>query len=89
MTDGCITGIARIVSQGENWHTAKVAAFYSAKFNPMQQNYPFHEIKMMAGVETVLRHHDILQGVKFTWYTDYKGLIHILNRKNLLRRQAR
>lgn len=89
ITDGCVTGIAGVVSQGENWQNAKVAAFYSAKLNSAQQNYPVHEIEMLAGVETMLRHRDILQGVKFTWYTDHKGLIHLLNQKNLLGRQAR
>lgn len=44
---------------------------------------------MLAGVETMLRHRDILQGVKFTWYTDHKGLIHLLEQKNLSGRQAR
>lgn len=66
-----------------------MAAFYSAKLNPAQQNYPVHEIEMLAGVETMLRHVDLLQGVKFKWVTDHKGLIHLLNQKNLSGRQAR
>ena len=65
-----------------------VAVFYSAKLNLAQQNYPVYEIKMLAGVETMLRHCDILQGVKFRWYTDHKGLIHLLQQKNLSGRQA-
>jgi hypothetical protein len=44
---------------------------------------------MLAGVETMLRYRDILQGVRFRWYTDHKGLIHLLNQRNLSRRQAR
>ena len=63
--DGCITGIAGVISHGSDWKTAKVAAFFSAKLNLAQQNYPVHEIEMLAGVETMLRHWDILQGVKF------------------------
>ena len=31
--DGCVTGVAGIVSQGSDWKTAKVAAFSSAKLN--------------------------------------------------------
>ena len=89
ITDGCSTGISGLVSQGEDWKTAKIAAFYSAKLNPAQQNYPVHEIEMLAGIETMLRHADILQGVKFKWLTDHKGLIHLLNQKNLSGRQAR
>lgn len=64
VTDGCCTGIAGVVSQGEDWKTANVAAFFSAKLNPAQQNY--------------------LQGVKFRWYTDHKGLIHLLNQRDLV-----
>jgi hypothetical protein len=89
VTDGCSTGVAGLVSQGEDWKTAKVAAFYSAKLNPAQQNYPVHEIEMLAGVETMLRHRDILQGARFKWITDHKGLIHLLRQKNLSGRQAR
>jgi hypothetical protein len=89
ITDGCSTGISGLVSQGEDWKTAKVAAFYSAKLNAAQQNYPTHEIEMLAGIETMLRHADILQGVKFRWLTDHKGLIYLLNQKNLSGRQAR
>jgi hypothetical protein len=87
-TNGCGTGVAGVVSQGTDWHCANVVAFYPAKLNPAQQNYPVHEIEMLAGVETMLRHQDLLQGVKFKWYTDHKGLIHFLEQKNLLGWQA-
>ena len=89
VTDGCSTGISGLISQGDDWKTAKIAAFYSAKLNSAQQNYPTHEIEMFAGVETMLRHIDILQGVRFRWLTDHKGLIYLLNQKNLSGRQAR
>ena len=89
VTDSCSTGISGLVSQGDDWKTAKIAAFYSAKLNSAQQNYPTHEIEMLAGVETMLRHVDILQGVQFRWLTDHKGLIYLLNQKNLSGRQAR
>ncbi|KAJ3514053.1 hypothetical protein NLJ89_g2594 [Agrocybe chaxingu] len=89
VTDGCSTGVAGLISQGDDWRTAKIAAFYSAKLNSAQQNYPVHEIEMLAGIETMLRHRDLLQGAKFTWVTDHKGLIHLLHQKNLSGRQAR
>ena len=89
VTDGCATGVSGLVSQGRQWKTAKIAAFYSAKLNSAQQNYPVHEIEMLAGVETMLRYADILQGVPFLWLTDHKGLTHLLNQKNLSGRQAR
>ncbi|KAJ3499851.1 hypothetical protein NLJ89_g10053 [Agrocybe chaxingu] len=89
ITDGCATGISGVISQGDDWKTAKVSSFYSAKLNPAQQNYPVHEIEMLAGIETMLRYQDVLQGVHFKWLTDHKGLTHLLNQKNLSGRQAR
>ena len=89
VTDGCATGISGVVSQGPDWKTARIAAFYSAKLNSAQQNYPVHEIEMLAGIETMLRYQDILQGTPFQWLTDHKGLTHLLNQKNLSGRQAR
>ncbi len=87
VTDGCVT--AGVISQGDDWRTAKVAACYSAKLNSAQQNYPVHEIEMLAGVETMLRYKDILQGAKFLRFTDHKGLVTLLQQKDLLGRQAR
>lgn len=64
VTDGCATGIAGLISQGSEWKTAKIAAFYSAKLNSAQRNYPVHEIEMLAGIETMLRYKDILVNQK-------------------------
>jgi hypothetical protein len=89
ITDACTTGIASIVSQGEDWKTAKVAAFFSVKLNSAQQNYLVHELEMFAGVVTMKRHRDIFYGTKFRWFTDHKALIHLLDQKNLSGRQAR
>lgn len=89
VTDGCASGVSGVISQGTDWKTAGVAAFFSAKLSGAQQNYPAHEIEMPAGLKTMLRHRDILQGCPFTWYTDHKGLIHLLNQENLSGRQAR
>ncbi|KAF8831165.1 hypothetical protein HHX47_DHR1000004 [Lentinula edodes] len=89
ITDGCATGIGGAVCQGPSWKNGTAAAFYSAKLNSAQQNYPVHEIEMLAGVETMLRHRDILQGVEFTWITDHKGLEHLVKQKDLSGRQAR
>ena len=54
ITDGCATGVSGVVSQGLGWQSANITAFYSAKLNPAQQNYPVHEIKMLAGIKTML-----------------------------------
>lgn len=76
------------MSQGADWKTVVVAAVYSAKLNSAQWNYPMHEIEMLAGVETMLRHKDVLQGVNFTWVIDHKGLIYLLNQNYVSRWQA-
>lgn len=83
ITDASISGIAGVISQGEDWKTAKVAAFYSAKLTPAQQNYPVHEAEMLAGLETMMRYRDLLLGVKFRWYTDHKGLVTVLTHRDI------
>ena len=88
MTDACINGIAAMISQGDDWKRSAVAAFFSAKLNSAQKNYPVHEQEMLAGIEGMLHYHDILQGVRFTWLTDRKGLIHLYQQRNLSGRQA-
>ena len=82
-------GISGLVSQGKDWKTANIATFYSAKLNTAQRNYPVHEIEMLAGIETMLWHKDILQGVHFKWVTDHKGLVYLLNQKSISGHQAR
>jgi hypothetical protein len=66
-----------------------VTVFFSAKLTPAQQNYPVHKQEMLAGLESMLCHQDFLQGAHFWWFTDYKGLEHLLKQKNLSGRQAR
>ncbi|KAJ2980416.1 hypothetical protein NUW54_g11009 [Trametes sanguinea] len=62
VTDGSHGGIAGVVTQGDDFHRGRVAAFFSAKLSSAQSNYPVHEIEMFAGVESMLRHRDILLG---------------------------
>ena len=88
ITDGSATGISGVVAQGPDWKTAKVTAFYSAKLSPAQQNYPVHEIEMLAGIESMLQHCNILQGARVQWIMDHKGLIHLMNQKTLSGQQA-
>ena len=78
-----------MVSLGKDWKTANIAAFYSTKLNTAQHNYPVHEIEMLVGIEMMLQHKDILQGVHFKWVTDHKGLVYLLNQKFISGRQAR
>ena len=89
MTDACINGIAGVIAQGQDWKSSRVAAFFSAKMTSAQQNYPVHEQEMLAGVEGMLRYRDVLQGAKFTWLIDHKGLIHLYGQMNLSGRQVR
>ncbi len=65
-----------------------MAAFFSAKLSSAQMNYPVHEIEMLAGVEAMQRHCDVLLRCYFIWVTDHKGLVHLLYQKNLSGRQA-
>jgi hypothetical protein len=87
--DGCCSGVAGTIRQGDDWQTAPIIAFYSAKLSTTQQNYAVHEIELLAGLETMMRYRDLLLGVHFTWCTDHKELEYLLNQKNLTGRQAR
>lgn len=89
VTDACLTGIGGLVSQGNNWQTANVVAFYSAKLSATQQNYPVHDKEFLAGLETMLWHCDILQGAHFRWFTDHKALEYFLTQDKLSLRQSR
>ncbi len=86
--DSCGSGVAVAVIQGNHWNKGVVCAFFSAKLSSAQQNYPIHEIEMLTGVESMMRLHDILQGMHFTWVTDHKGLTHLFEQKNLSGQQA-
>ena len=52
-TDGCLTGGGSYISQGDDPDASKVVGFWSGKWSSMQQNYPVHEIKLLALVETL------------------------------------
>ena len=78
VTDASQMGVAGVISQGNDWKKAKVAAFFSAKLNSAQQNYLVHKQEMLAGLETMKRYRDLLLGTHFYWYTDHKGLIYLM-----------
>ena len=65
VTDTSASGIRGIVSQSIDWKDSKIATFFSAKLNSAQQNYPVHNVEFLAGVETMLRHKNLLQGTHF------------------------
>jgi hypothetical protein len=89
VTDVCVSSIAGKLSQGDDWRTAPVIAFYSAKLSPTQQNYTVTEIEMLGGLETMISYRNLLLGVPFTWYTDHQALKHLLKQRELNPQQSR
>jgi hypothetical protein len=83
VTDASLTGASRYVSQGNDVHKAKVVSFWSGKFDSAQQNYPVHEQKLLAIVESLKRFRPLLHGACFRICTDHKSLEHLLSQKNL------
>ena len=65
VTNASASGIGGIVSQGIDWKDSKIAAFFSVKLNSVQQNYSVHNVELLASVETMLRHKNLLQGTHF------------------------
>lgn len=89
VTDASASGIGGLISQGKDWRNARIAAFFSAKLNSAQMNYPVHDLEFMAGVKTMLRHRNLLMGTRFTWCTDHRALEKLFTQPNLSGRQAR
>jgi hypothetical protein len=87
--DASLTGGSGVLSQGDDYLTAHIISFWSGKFNSAQQNYPVHELELLAIVESLKRFSHLLQGVKFRIYTDHMGLEWITTQKKLSPRQAR
>lgn len=87
--DASLTGGSGVISQGNDIKTAHTVAFWSGKFNSAQQNYPVHELELLAIVESLKRFRNLLHGIKFRVYTDHKGLEWITTQKKLSPRQAR
>ncbi|QRW12655.1 Transposon Ty3-I Gag-Pol polyprotein [Ceratobasidium sp. AG-Ba] len=89
VTDASCTGASGVLSQGGDPKTAKIAMFWSAKFTATQQNYPVHELELLAIKESMRKFQYQLHGVRFRVFTDNKSLEHLLTQKNLSARQAR
>lgn len=89
VTDASLTGGSGFISQGDELATSKVVAFWSGKFNSAQQNYPVHELELLAIVESLKRFRGMLHGTKFRICTDHKALQHFMSQKNLSARQSR
>ncbi|KAF8666245.1 hypothetical protein RHS04_09699 [Rhizoctonia solani] len=87
--DASLTGASRLVSQGKEWQTAAVAAFWLAKFTTAQQNYMVTEQEALAIVALLDKFRPLLYGVKFEVLTNHKALEFLLTQKELNARQVR
>jgi hypothetical protein len=52
--DVLLTGGSGVLSQGSDYLSADVIAFWSGKFNSAQQNYPVHELELLAIVHDMV-----------------------------------
>ena len=65
VTDTSASGIGGIVSQGIDWKDSKIVVFFSTKLNSTQQNYSVHNVELLASIETMLKHKNLLQRTYF------------------------
>jgi hypothetical protein len=63
VTDPCLTGTGAHILQGKDLKTAKVVAFWSAKFSSAKQNYPMHKQELLAIVKSLKHFQNLLQGI--------------------------
>ncbi|QRW21232.1 Transposon Ty3-I Gag-Pol polyprotein [Rhizoctonia solani] len=89
ITDASLTRASRLVSQGKEWQTAAVAAFWLAKFTTAQQNYTVTEQEALAIVASLAKFQPLLYGMKFKVLTNHKALEFLLTQKELNARQVR
>jgi hypothetical protein len=87
VTDACLTGASGYLSQVNDLKTAKVSSFWSGKLNSAQQNYPVHEQKLLAIIETLKCFRAELIGAKFRICMDHRGLEYIMQQRHLPPRQ--
>jgi hypothetical protein len=88
VTDMCMSGAGVHVCQGDDLETAKMIAFWSAKFTTAQQNYSVPEQELLAIVEVLKRFRPILHGIHFRIYMDHEALQFIMTQKKLSGRQV-
>jgi hypothetical protein len=64
-------------------------AFESRKLTSAEQNYPIHEIELLAVVHALKVWRCYLEGTEFYTNTDHQSLKHLMTQPHLSRRQAR
>ncbi|GKB02431.1 putative reverse transcriptase domain-containing protein [Tanacetum coccineum] len=67
----------------------KVIAYASRQLKPHEENYTTHDLELVAVVFALKIWRHYLYGTKCTVFTDHKSLQHILDQKELNRRQRR
>ena len=68
----------------------KIVAYASRQLKPHEQNYPTHDLELVAVVFALKIWRHYLYGEKYRIYTDHKSLKYLLTQKELnLRRQQR
>jgi hypothetical protein len=88
ITDTSLTGASGVLSQGEDWTTAPIVAFWSGKFNSAQQNYSVMDREALAIICSLNKFELLLQGAHFQILMDHKALEHLMTQKQVSARQA-
>ena len=70
-------------------HGLQPVAFESRKLSPAEQNYPIHEIELLAVVNALKVWRCYLEGSAFYTNTDHQSLQYLMTQPHLSRRQAR
>jgi cleavage and polyadenylation specificity factor subunit 1 len=79
-TDASDSSVGSVIQQFENgdW---KPLGFYSKKLNPTQQNYSTYDRELLAIYLSIKYFKHLLEGRKFTVYTDHKPIIYAFLQK--------
>lgn len=88
-TDASGFAIGAVLFQTDANGVSRPVAFTSRKLKPAEQNYPTHELELLAVVHALKTWRYYLDGSHFIVYTDHATLQHFPTQPKLTRRQAR
>lgn len=90
VTDACPAGMGAVLSQGNNWETARPSAFMSKKFTSTQRGYFTYEHEALGVLEALTKWQDELSGGrKFTVVTDHEALTFFKEKSHMSGRHIR